>query len=85
MESDAPLSCAITRKNSTTVRAHRSFSSQRDEFNRLVHLFGSSLLRVRNNPAYNESIAGESITKLTDLDNLVQFYITPMPNDALIE
>ncbi|XP_032684864.1 uncharacterized protein LOC116850557 [Odontomachus brunneus] len=35
---------------------------------------------------HNEmSLTGESITKLTDLDNLVQFYITPMPNDALIE
>lgn len=31
------------------------------------------------------SIVGESITKLTDLDNLVQIYVTPMPNDALIE
>jgi len=32
-----------------------------------------------------EFIAGESITKLTDLDNLVQFYITPILTDALIE
>lgn len=35
---------------------------------------------------HNElSLAGETITKLTDLDNLVQFYMTPIPNDALIE
>ncbi|XP_019888706.1 uncharacterized protein LOC105283875 isoform X2 [Ooceraea biroi] len=35
---------------------------------------------------HNEmSLAGESITKLTDLDNLVQFYITPIMTDALIE
>ncbi|XP_072762738.1 uncharacterized protein [Anoplolepis gracilipes] len=37
---------------------------------------------------HNEmSLAGESITKLTDLDNLVQFYLTPIErtNDALIE
>ncbi|XP_029178991.1 uncharacterized protein LOC114946588 isoform X2 [Nylanderia fulva] len=37
---------------------------------------------------HNEmSLAGESITKLTDLDNLVQFYLTPIErtNDTLIE
>lgn len=44
-----------------------------------LSLIGDSLAST------SKSIAGESITKLTDLDNLVQFYITPMPNDALIE
>lgn len=39
---------------------------------------------------YIEFVAGESITKLTDLDNLVQFYVTPeyyveRTNDALME
>ncbi|XP_015592015.2 uncharacterized protein LOC107266235 isoform X2 [Cephus cinctus] len=30
------------------------------------------------------TLAGESITRLHDLDNLVEFYITPLPNDPLI-
>ncbi|XP_015433484.1 PREDICTED: uncharacterized protein LOC107189462 [Dufourea novaeangliae] len=35
---------------------------------------------------HNEmTLAGESITRLYDLDNLVEFYITPMPNYTSIE
>ncbi|CAK9817821.1 DDB1- and CUL4-associated factor 15 [Anthophora plagiata] len=35
---------------------------------------------------HNEmTLAGESITRLYDLDNLVEFYITPMPNYSSIE
>ncbi|XP_076168486.1 uncharacterized protein LOC143147267 isoform X1 [Ptiloglossa arizonensis] len=35
---------------------------------------------------HNEmTLAGESITRLYDLDNLVEFYITPMPNYPSIE
>ncbi|XP_076653216.1 uncharacterized protein LOC143359266 isoform X2 [Halictus rubicundus] len=35
---------------------------------------------------HNEmTLAGESITRLYDLDNLVEFFITPMPNDPSIE
>ncbi|KAF7387300.1 hypothetical protein HZH68_012977 [Vespula germanica] len=35
---------------------------------------------------HNEmALAGESITRLNDLDNLVEFYITPIPNYPLIE
>jgi len=43
-----------------------------------IHLFSEAI-------AYIILIVGETITKLTDLDNLVQFYMTPIPNDALIE
>lgn len=35
---------------------------------------------------HNEmTLTGESITRLHDLDNLVEFYITPMPNYSSIE
>lgn len=34
---------------------------------------------------YIKYFTGESITRLYDLDNLVEFYITPMPNYPSIE
>lgn len=82
MESDASFGYAAARKDSATIRAHCTFPSQRAELIRSVflktHLFSETI-------AYIILIAGETITKLTDLDNLVQFYMTPIPNDALIE
>lgn len=88
MESDSSFGYTVAGKDPTTVRTYSTFPSQRDEPSRSVS--SEKFIEFLKTIAYIKSVAGESITKLTDLDNLVQFYVTPMEcyverTDALTE